>query len=303
MVIDRDFNVLAYVGSESSSSMMKAICSEVKLPCIDVSERIAFLESLLDDEPDLIVFHTDIGEEEIVDILEIMKVDSLYRTIPVIIISKLTDNDAFALRLSAYEVISILTYENWKYQCQKLLAYLKSKRDHTSSLHENLLHSESKNAIDPLTGALNRFGAEHRYEQLVAYNGSNGEVFSIIIFDIDYFKKVNDLHGHDTGDQVLVGMSSLVKSAIRKDDALIRFGGEEFIVFLANTELEAAQRSAEKLRLLIESTSFSNSGLRITASFGVVQYSPGERMNLLIEKADEYLYAAKRGGRNQVCSA
>lgn len=300
---DRSFNLLAYLCAEDAGTIASKICGDENISYTNVSQRMDFLESLLDDEPGLILFHTDIGEEEIIETLKIMNVDALYARIPVIIISRLDDNDSFALRLAEYEVISILTYENWKYQYHRLLRYLKSEFERRRRLHDNLKHSESKNSVDPLTGALNRFGAEIQYEHLVAYHASNGELFSLVMFDIDYFKKVNDIHGHDAGDQVLVGVSSSVKKAIRKDDAMVRFGGEEFIVLLSNTGLEAAIQRAETLRRLIASELYGDAELKITASFGVVQYSPGDSMNLLIEKADRFLYAAKTGGRNQVCSA
>jgi len=303
MIIDKNFTVLAYMRSEDLRGVIKRICVDESISYIDASNRVEFLESFLDNEPDLIVFHTDIGEDEIIEVLEVLKADSLYRTVPTIVISKLEDNDSFALKLSEYVVISILAYENWKYQCQRLLTHLKSEHEHTSRIHNHLLRSVSQNSIDPLTGALNRVGAENTFQNLVGYYASNGEFFSIIILDIDHFKNVNDIHGHSMGDEVLVEVSSVIKNSIRKDDALIRFGGEEFIVFLSDSDLEVAKRSAEKLRLLIESTLFSSSRLQITASFGVVQYSPDESMNLLIEKADQLLYAAKAGGRNQVCSA
>lgn len=303
MIVESNFRVLGYIGSEDSKSILRKICSDEDISCFDVSNCEGLLESIIDDEPDLIVLHTDIGEDGIVEVLETLKVDSLYSSIPTIIVSKLEDNDSFALKLSEYVVISILTYANWKYQCQRLLAYLKSEHEDSSRVHNHLLSSESRNSIDPLTGALNRFGAEKKFQNLVGYYASNMEAFSIIILDIDHFKNVNDTYGHGTGDEVLVEISSVVKNAIRQDDAFIRFGGEEFIVFLSDADLEIAKQSAEKLRLLIESTSFSSSGLNVTASFGVVQYSPGESMNLLVEKADQLLYAAKAGGRNQVCSA
>lgn len=303
MVLDRNFKVLSYTGSQDAADRLGRICGDEMIPYADVPDRAGFLDSVLDEEADLIVLHTDIGEDEIIALMEILKGDALCRTLPAIVISRLAETEAFALRLSAFAVISIFSYENWGYQCQRLLGHLKHEHEHTGRIRDTLLHSESQNHIDPLTGALNRFGAESKFQNLVGYYASNREIFCIIIFDIDHFKGVNDTYGHSVGDEVLTEISSAVKNTIRKHDALIRFGGEEFIVFLSDTDLEIAKRSAQKLRVLLESTPFSSSGLSLTASFGVVEYTPGESMDLLIEKADKLMYAAKAGGRNRVYPA
>lgn len=300
MISDRSFNVLSYTGSAETTEILKKICSDEKIPSANTASRDELLESVLDGEADLIVLHTDIGENEIIEIVEILKNDALCKKIPVIVISNLEDNDEFALNLSESAVISILTYASWKYQCQNLLRHLNHEHEYTGRIHDTLAQSESQNHIDPLTGTLNRFGAENKFQNLVGYYASNRETFSVIIFDIDHFKSVNDTYGHAVGDEVLMEVSSAVRNTIRKYDALIRFGGEEFIVLLSDADLEIAKRSAENLRLLIESTPFSSEGLRVTASFGVVEYTPGESMDLLIEKADKLMYVAKAGGRNQV---
>jgi diguanylate cyclase (GGDEF)-like protein len=149
---------------------------------------------------------------------------------------------------------------------------------------------------------LNRRGGEKKFESSVGYYASNNEPFSLIIFDIDFFKKVNDTYGHTIGDEVLVGIASIIKEAIRKDDALIRFGGEEFMVLLSNCNIAVAVDKAELFRRQIEAASHSAHKLVVTASFGVVEYKMGITLEKLMEKADALLYRAKLNGRNQVCS-
>jgi len=120
---------------------------------------------------------------------------------------------------------------------------------------------------------------------------------SLIMFDIDHFKKVNDTYGHNTGDDVLKSISKIAKSTTRTTDVLARWGGEEFILFLPNTSKKAAAMLAEKIRSNIESTTHAN--LHITISVGYTEWSPIDTMISFISRADSNLYEAKTSGRNQ----
>ena len=122
------------------------------------------------------------------------------------------------------------------------------------------------------------------------------------MIDIDHFKMVNDTYGHDIGDDVLVSFSNIIIASIRRDDSLIRLGGEEFLVFLSNANFQIAVKSAEKIRIKIQNTLHSLKQLQVTASFGVVQYKENEEMESLIKRADTLLYIAKDSGRNIVIS-
>ncbi|MEA3227728.1 MAG: GGDEF domain-containing protein, partial [Campylobacterota bacterium] len=112
--------------------------------------------------------------------------------------------------------------------------------------------------------------------------------------------RVNDSHGHDVGDEVLIELSALIQHSIRSNDKLIRFGGEEFFTLLSNADIDIAVEIAEKFRLVIESKTHSSKDLDITASFGVVEYTQNESMESLIKRADILLYKAKHSGRNRV---
>ncbi len=129
--------------------------------------------------------------------------------------------------------------------------------------------------------------------------------FSLLILDLDHFKKVNDTHGHDAGDMVLREVANLVKSKVLPSHALFgRFGGEEFLILLPKTSGEAAAELAEKLRAQMEATHFNYEGKRIpvTASIGVTEMSLEiESATMLFKTADKAVYKAKNQGRNQVC--
>lgn len=166
---------------------------------------------------------------------------------------------------------------------------------------------ELKEALDKVTRLANYDGLTNLYNRR-AFNEImmlevnrilNGGFLSLIITDIDYFKKVNDTFGHLIGDEVLKKVSDELKSKLRENDLIARWGGEEFIVMLAHTDISGAQMVAEKLRLCIQELSFTNE-MHITMSFGVSQYQQGEDISNTVKKADDALYKAKHNGRNRV---
>ncbi|MGX7744900.1 sensor domain-containing diguanylate cyclase [Rhodopseudomonas parapalustris] len=170
-------------------------------------------------------------------------------------------------------------------------------------LHEELqLRSQDlarQAATDALTGLFNRMTFNERLDKELARSERSGQPFSLIIFDIDYFKEVNDIYGHPMGDQVLIRLSQTVAASVRRSDLLVRWGGEEFALLLADTDAQAAYETAKKLRLLVAHTIFEQVGT-VTASFGVAQVLPGDNAETLVARADNALYRAKLNGRNRV---
>lgn len=152
---------------------------------------------------------------------------------------------------------------------------------------------------DPLTNVYNRRHFIHMIEQEIERSGRTGLPFSIIMIDIDHFKKVNDRFGHAAGDQVLKNLVDLIEQRIRKTDCLARWGGEEFILLLSDTPVENAAILAEDMRERL--SQMNNPGVgRVTASFGAAGYCPGETVDTLVQRADSLLYDAKAAGRNCV---
>ena len=119
------------------------------------------------------------------------------------------------------------------------------------------------------------------------------------MLDIDFFKKINDNYGHNEGDQVLIKIAKILSENIREDDVLARWGGEEFVILIPHTEIDSTYLLAEKLRTIIENTSIVQQE-KITASFGVGDYSNTESKVTFFEKIDSALYKAKKAGRNIV---
>lgn len=164
----------------------------------------------------------------------------------------------------------------------------------------NLLEYQANH--DQLTGLYNRQKFDSILTKEIRRSRRYGHYLSLILFDIDYFKEVNDTYGHDIGDKVLIEFSELIKPEIRQTDTLVRWGGEEFILILPETALNTAHDVAQKLRVLIETHKFEAIPHKITASFGVVQLNKEDTEHSSIVRVDEALYKAKRSGRNSVVS-
>ena len=157
--------------------------------------------------------------------------------------------------------------------------------------------------MDPLTNIFNRrYFIDHAQTELERCR--DGREFSILLIDVDRFKKINDTHGHIIGDQVLNGAVAICASVLRKDDILARLGGEEFVILLPETPLDLANDIAERLRATMELTPIGTDAgfINITISIGISPYSPREGTSLqdLIRHADDAMYKAKDAGRNQV---
>ena len=150
---------------------------------------------------------------------------------------------------------------------------------------------------DHLTKAYNRVRFMEALEAELHRSRRYRAPFSVVMFDIDHFKRINDNYDHDIGDLVLISITELLKDGIRDTDLLARWGGEEFILLFTHTAGPVATDVTERIRRSIETFNFENVGL-ITASFGVTEHRPGEGPDNLLKWTDEALYRAKHQGRN-----
>lgn len=151
--------------------------------------------------------------------------------------------------------------------------------------------------IDPLTGAYNRRYFKGRLEEEVERAKRTGRTFSLIMFDLDRFKEINDTYGHEVGDLTLKKVARAVKERIRKTDIFARWGGEEFFILLPETDLNGATKLAEDLRARISQIEIPG-GERVSASFGVTSYRPGDNARSIRIRADTLLYKSKAAGKN-----
>lgn len=159
---------------------------------------------------------------------------------------------------------------------------------------------------DNLTKMPNRRHVFRTLELQHKASGAGRKTYSVILFDIDFFKSINDRFGHNIGDKVIQSTRNICEAVLRETDTIGRIGGEEFLVLLPDTEIKAAYAIAERLREYFETYNFDEiaPGLTVTSSFGVTEYLPeDETLDLVVNRADRLLYKAKNEGRNQVIAS
>lgn len=188
-----------------------------------------------------------------------------------------------------------------RFQNGKLQTHLMEARKETEQLRAELETQRREAMIDPLTGLFNRRAMDHHIEFL----WEEDRDLSVLVMDIDHFKRINDTYGHAVGDIVIRNVADVVRKCIRGEDIAIRFGGEEFLVLLPNTQLEGAitvaetiRKRIEALRLVRKSDNFALDPF--TISLGVAKRCGEDDRDSLFERADKALYRAKSNGRNQV---
>ncbi len=184
---------------------------------------------------------------------------------------------------------------------------LEDTRKEVEELRQKLQESKNEAYTDALTGIANRRCFDERIQLETQRAKDTGETLCLMMADIDFFKKINDNHGHLVGDNVLRMIATTIKDFIKGKDFLARFGGEEFVVLLPDTPLEGALNLAEKIRCFFEQMRWKEKGSgqsigSVTLSFGVSCYRPGEAESEFLHRTDEALYLSKQSGRNRVSS-
>jgi diguanylate cyclase len=183
-------------------------------------------------------------------------------------------------------------------ELRKEVAKLKGKTD---DLIKVCAEQEARLMIDSLTGAHSRYAYDRRLEEEFQRWQRQSQPLSFAVWDIDHFKRVNDSFGHEAGDRLLRGVADLLGRHKRAEDFLARLGGEEFVLLLPMTPLEAAVAVAEKLRIAIEATAFRHHGepVSVTISSGLTEFRAGDTPTTVYERADRAMYQAKEQGRNR----
>lgn len=198
-------------------------------------------------------------------------------------------------------IIEMLAEHNDKHIENDLLQDLVRRYvDINHKLKDTLAVVEKLSNTDQLTGLNNRHYFVKAFDRELRRYQRYGEVFTLIMFDLDHFKLVNDKFGHDVGDEVLKMTAHLTRICFRDVDIIARWGGEEFIVLVVGAELDEGLKVAERLRGTIDIHEFDVVGNK-TISLGVSTISAGDSMEMVIKRADEALYEAKSSGRNRVC--
>lgn len=158
---------------------------------------------------------------------------------------------------------------------------------------------------DPLTDTGNRVAMDQTLQREIDMSRRHLQPLSLLMLDIDHFKRINDTHGHSAGDEVLRAVAASIKGQLRNVDMVFRYGGEEFLILLSNTGREAAAMVGERLRFATQAKEYLADGksIELTVSLGCSTLLPGESAESLLRRADSALYVAKREGRNRLAMA
>ncbi len=209
--------------------------------------------------------------------------------------SKDIDVDELSKRLIGIAIKIKDTTITMKNEIEEYSKKLKESQEIIESLKDKLKKAQENLIVDPLTGVYNRRGLFHFLKVEISRAERYKQPLSLIMADLDHFSDVNNTYGHLAGDMVLKGFCNTIKSIVRTSDIVSRYGGEEFIVILPNTDLDRAYEVAEKLRSATERLKFKyrDKIFSITCSFGVASYKDGDTIETLIRRADKALYKAK----------
>jgi two-component system cell cycle response regulator len=225
------------------------------------------------------------------------------RNVPILAISE-SDNNA---RLVRGLEIGVNDYLVRPVDKNELLARVRTqirKKRYTERLRDNVQMSIEMAITDPLTGLYNRRYMESHLGSLMEQAVARKKPLTVLVLDIDYFKAINDTHGHDAGDDVLREFAVRIKKSIRGIDLACRYGGEEFVVVMPETDLAVATMVAERLRRRIATEPFpiqeGSCSMEVTISVGISALTKDDDAGKLLKRADGALYRAKRDGRNRV---
>ena len=291
--------------SNSAERMMSSL-SQVHTVDVEVNPQVALMR-MAEDNYDMAIVSLGLANFDALRLCSQMRSLERTRNTPILVLSDLDDEKRVlrALDLGVNDYLARPVDRNEL--VARVRTQIKRKR-YADRLRQNVQSSMEMAIFDPLTKLHNRRYLTSQLASMINDGLTRGAPISFLILDVDFFKKVNDTYGHDAGDEVLMETAARLRKSVRGIDVLARFGGEEFVIVMPETDRFAASRVAERLRLAIETQPFTiHKGARqisITASFGLATMEGRvESADGLAKRADEALYEAKRTGRNRVVLA
>lgn len=293
--------VLIADNAEDTRSVLGGILLGKDYDCVFTANTGDIIERVYSASPDIIILDTKHAGPSGLEILKKLKSAPSTRDIPVVLIASKKSQSKLAkgYEFGAYDYISRPYFK------EEIIARLSN----ITFACERVKELEKLLDRDYLTGIYNRRFFMERFHEELSWSSRQAEPISLMMLDIDHFKKINDTYGHGCGDEILKQIANTMTAVLRIEDVVARYGGEEFIILLPNTDVEGVFTAAEKLRAAVHDKDFfcENGSTRIpvTVSIGVTAYAPyNECLYLppdrLIGQADSALYAAKEQGRNRV---
>jgi len=279
---------------------------------IEVTNGRDALEIVKEENIDLILLDIVMPDMDGFEVCQKLKSDKKTKNIPVIFITAKTDEEAIekAYDTGGMDYITkpfkpkeLLARVNTQLQIQKLISDLEDSKEELKFLA----------STDPLTKLYNRRYFAKTSTHVLNLSKRNKTDLSMIMLDIDKFKNVNDTYGHKVGDDVLITLASILQELTRNSDIICRFGGEEFLILLPETNINGALKIAHKIREVVETTVITISDNKIPTDYKKLEFTVslgGTQINIdldnnieaSIHRADKALYQAKNSGRNRVCS-
>lgn len=269
--------------------------------------RAPSVQAIEEANPDVVVLSLSLRDVDPLRLVSQVRSNDRLRNLPVLVLAEAMDdprvNRALDMGVNDYLIRPIDRNE--------LIARVSTqirKRRYQDRLRDNLRASMELAIVDPLTRLNNRRFLQSQLTTLLRDDTRRGTPFSLLVLDLDYFKRINDLYGHDAGDEVLRECAERLRSLVRGIDIVARFGGEEFVVAMPDTDAFAASRVAERIRDVIDKKPFviarGEKKIHVTVSVGVASApKSGANPDVLFKLADAALYDAKRAGRNCVRAA
>ena len=288
----------------SAQRVMQALNSNLNVEVEHVRTAQEAFAAMVDEAPDLIILTLTSQSFDGLRVCSQIRSLDFLRQVPLLVIGEEVQKDILVRALD----LGVNDYLLRPVDRNELIARVTTQfrwKTYSDHLRETYRQSLELAATDPLTGLNNRRYLANHLDRQIRRAKETRKACSVLMVDVDHFKRINDAHGHQAGDEVLKGLSERLRFNIRGVDLACRYGGEEFVIVMPEADLPSAERVAERLRESIAERAFELGGNRgqitVTASIGVASLDRGDdSADSLIERADKALYAAKAAGRNKV---
>jgi two-component system cell cycle response regulator len=277
----------------SLSGLLEARLGAAGYSVVAFSTAVEALAALTRETPALVLM--DIGLPGLDGVEACKRVASEYPNVPVVLITSRAEVEDRVMGLEA----GARDYISKPFASRELLARVKvilREAALRETAQQRVKALESLALIDPLTRVSNRRYLELRYAEELARSVRYARPISCLMLDVDDFKAINDTYGHSAGDGVLVAIADLLQRSLRAVDTLVRYGGEEFVIVMPETEISGALAAANRIRTQVASAEIGPHSLRVTISIGAATGATDD----LLFRADQAMYTAKRAGKNRV---
>ena len=295
------FTILAVDDNSNNLFTLRSLLED-EFENIEMQEALNYQEALqkvIITPPDLILLDVQMPEVDGFELANMLKSDSQTKDIPIIFLTAFFKEDEFIQRgynLGAVDYLTKPIEETRLYNKIKFHIQMYEQEQKLKQRNETL---KKQSTTDQLTKLYNRQYFDETIEKEIHRSNRYETALSMIIADIDFFKKVNDTYGHIAGDNILADFSAIIKENIRLTDMAFRYGGEEFVILLPSTTAQDAKQLAKKLRLVVKNHTFKDPK-SITCSYGISQYEKEETKESFFKKADDALYFVKNNGRDNI---